>query len=120
MGDWARRLEGLESRDLDGGLTVHVARTYNQRRRGLARLDALPADHGLHILKCFAVHTFGMRFGLDLIWLDRRGDIVRIDRDVGPHRQRWCLRARSVVEVSAGQADNFVAAGVADGYTRQR
>jgi len=53
------------------GLTLHLARTYNERRRGLAGLDELPADHALHILKCFGVHTFGMRFDLDLIWLDK-------------------------------------------------
>jgi uncharacterized membrane protein (UPF0127 family) len=54
-----------------------------------------------------------MRFALDLIWLGKHGQVVRIDRDVPPRRLRTCLRARSVVEANAGQADAFIAAGLA-------
>lgn len=95
-----------------GDLAVIEAQTSSSRRRGLARLDALPADHALHIPQCPAVHTFGMRFALDLIWLRKDGAIARIDRDVAPARMRICVRARSVVETVAGHADDFVAAGV--------
>jgi uncharacterized protein len=120
MAGWSERLDGLATEELGDGLTLHLARTYNERRRGLAGLDELPADHALHILKCFGVHTFGMRFDLDLIWLDKGGSVVRVDRAVGRRRQRWCLRARSVVEAAAGRADKFLAAGVGAGYTRPR
>jgi hypothetical protein len=81
--------------------------------KGLARLDSLPHSAGLHIPGCPAVHTFTMRFSLDLIWLDRRGQVVRVDRDVPPKRMKACWRARSVVEVNAGAADEFLAAGLA-------
>lgn len=91
---------------------VIEAETRRSRRRGLARLDSLAADHALHIPETPSVHTFGMRFDLDLIWLRRDGSIARVDRGVGPWRMRLCLRARSVVETRAGQADAFVAAGV--------
>ena len=91
---------------------VIEAETHRSRRRGLARLDSLAADHALHIPQSPSVHTFGMRFDLDLIWLRRDGSIARVDRDVGPWRMRLCLRARSVVETRDGQADAFVAAGV--------
>jgi uncharacterized membrane protein (UPF0127 family) len=53
-----------------------------------------------------------MRFPLDLIWLDRAGRPVRIDRAVVPGRLRTCVRARSVVEAGAGTADDFLAAGL--------
>ena len=91
-------------------------------RAGVALTERVSdrVDHALHILKCFGVHTFGMRFDLDLIWLDKGGSVVRVDREVGRRRQRWCLRARSVVEAPAGRADKFLAAGVASGYTRPR
>jgi hypothetical protein len=79
---------------------------------GLAKLDALPEDEALHIPKCRSVHTFTMRFPLDLIWLDRAGQPVRIDRDVPPRRVKGCLRARSVVECNAGRAGTFLAAGL--------
>jgi uncharacterized membrane protein (UPF0127 family) len=51
-----------------------------------------------------------MRFPLDLIWLGKDGEIVRVDRDVPRNRLVTCLRARSVVEANAGAADEFVAA----------
>ena len=70
---YSERFAGLPRRALPGGLTVVQASTGKARRRGLARLDALPPDHALAIPWCPAVHTFGMRFSLDLIWLARDG-----------------------------------------------
>jgi uncharacterized membrane protein (UPF0127 family) len=46
-----------------------------------------------------SIHTFGMRFALDLVWLDGEGRVVRIDRDVRPWRVRGCRAARTVVEL---------------------
>jgi uncharacterized protein len=80
--------------------------------RGLAKLDAMPPTAALHIPKCWSVHTFTMRFPLDLIWLDKRGEVVRIDEDVAPRTVKSCVRARSVVETNAGTARAFVSAGL--------
>jgi uncharacterized protein len=107
------RFEGLPRRPLANGLVVIEARTHRSRRRGLARLDALAPDQALHIPQTPSVHTFGMRFALDLIWLGKDGGVVRVDRDVRSGRMRLCLKARSVVETAAGQADAFLSAGVA-------
>jgi uncharacterized protein len=107
------RFAGLPHRSLPGGLTVVEANTGKSRRRGLSRLDSLPGDHALLIPKCPSVHTFGMRFALDLIWLGKGGVVVRVDRDVPPRRMRVCARARSVVETVAGEADAFLSAGLA-------
>lgn len=104
------RFAGLPRRRLQGGLVVVEARTHRSRRRGLARLDSLAPDHALHIPQTPSVHTFGMRFALDLIWLARDGSVVRVDREVGPGRMRLCTRARSVVETVAGEGDRFAAA----------
>jgi uncharacterized membrane protein (UPF0127 family) len=109
------RFTGLPRHALDGGLVVIEAQTHRSRRRGLARLDALAPEHALHIPQTPSVHTFGMRFALDLIWLDGSGEVVRVDRDVPRRRMRLCVRARSVVETAAGRADAFLAAGLAAG-----
>ena len=82
------------------------------RMKGLAKLDSMPESTALHIPKCWSVHTFTMRFPLDLIWLGRDGRVVRIDEAVPPRRLRTCVRARSVVEANAGTAGAFVAAGL--------
>jgi len=106
------RLAGLRARSLGSGRHVAEARGPGTRLRGLARLDELPGEWGLHFPRCRVVHTMGMRFALDLVWLDRHGAVVEIVRDVGPGRHVACRRARSVVELRAGEADAFLAAGL--------
>jgi uncharacterized membrane protein (UPF0127 family) len=105
-----RRLEGLERRPLPGDLTLLVAGDRRSRRRGLARLDALPAGHALLFERCRSVHTLGMRFALDLLWLDGDGTLVRLDQAVEPRRVRTCLRARAIIEAAAGDGERFAAA----------
>jgi uncharacterized protein len=79
---------------------VRTARGFRERLIGLVFLREPPAD-GLLLPRTRSVHTFGMRFALDLHWLDGSGEVVRIDRAVPPRRIRTCLRARSVVELPA-------------------
>ena len=81
--------------------------------KGLAKLEDMPETTALHIPRCRSVHTFTMRFALDLIWLDKAGRVVRVDPEVPPRRLRNCLRARSVIETPGGTADRFLAAGLA-------
>ena len=115
---WEWRLGGLPALELPGGLRVHEARGMAARRRGLGGLDDLPGDCALR-LGCRAVHTFTMRFALDLIWLGADGTVLRVDRGVRPRRHRGCARARAVVETRAGFADRYIEAGVG-GYTGTR
>jgi uncharacterized protein len=79
---------------------------------GLALLDELPPDWGLHIPRCRSVHTFGMRFALDLVWLDGDGRVVEVRPEVPGRRNVACRQARSVVELNAGRGDAFLAAGL--------
>jgi hypothetical protein len=104
------RLAGLERRTLPGGLTLLVANDRRSRRRGLARLDELPAGHALLLERCRSIHTLGMRFALDLLWLGSDGAPLRLDHGVGARRVRTCLRARSVIEAAAGEGERFAAA----------
>lgn len=82
----------------DGRLPVRVARTRRERLRGLA-WRRRPAPYGLLIERCRSVHTFGMAFRLDLVWLDGEGRTVRVDRGVGPCRFKGCRKARAVLEL---------------------
>jgi len=110
--DACPRLDGLPGRELSGGLRVAEADSRAARMKGVARLDAMPERLALHIPRCRSVHTFTMRFPLDLIWLGKDGEVVRVDPAVPPRRLKWCLKARSVVEANAGTADHFVGAGL--------
>ena len=88
------------------------------RHRGLASREAarvagltgLEATRASSCPRCRSVHTAGMRFALDLVWLDAGGAVVRVDRGVQPFRMRSCREARSVVEVAAGRGDAFAEA----------
>ena len=98
------RLARLTTTTLPNGLRVREARTPLQRLRGLAGLSSIEPGEALLLRRCRSIHTLGMRFALDLIWLDADDRVIRIDRDVPPNRLRSCRRARSVVELTAGQA----------------
>jgi uncharacterized membrane protein (UPF0127 family) len=75
------------------------------RLRGLAFRDpSWLGGRGLLIPRTRSVHTFGMRFALDLHWLDEAGAVIRVDRAVPPRRVRGCRRARAVVELAAQAA----------------
>ena len=76
---------------------------------GLAGRRSLPRGRALLFPRCRSVHTFGMRFALDLVWL-AGGEPVRLDRGVRPGRVRSCRAADAVVEANAGEADEVVAA----------
>jgi uncharacterized membrane protein (UPF0127 family) len=107
---WQERLGDLATEPVPAGLVLHVARAFGERRRGLAKMEPMPPEHALHILRTNSVHTFGMRFALDLVWLGRGGRVVRIDRDVTSRRVKLCVGARSVVETRAGHGDVFARA----------
>jgi uncharacterized membrane protein (UPF0127 family) len=56
-----------------------------------------------------SIHTFGMRFALDLIWLDARGRALRVDSAVPARRVRSCAAATAVLELPAGGAAGIAA-----------
>ena len=83
---------------------IRVAGTSSQRRRGLLGVSALDGDAGLWICPCEAIHTFGMRIPLDVVFLDAASRVRKIRRGVARNRISLCLSARSVVEMSANNA----------------
>jgi uncharacterized membrane protein (UPF0127 family) len=85
---------------MDSRLETRVARRFGERLLGLAWTRS-PRAAAMLIPRCRSVHTIGMRFPLDLFWVDGRGEIVRVDRGVRPWRVRTCRTARGVIEVPA-------------------
>ncbi|MEI6446977.1 MAG: DUF192 domain-containing protein [Actinomycetes bacterium] len=99
------RLEGLPVLS-HGPVEVAIASTRIARLRGLAGRGVIPLPGlGLLLPRTRSIHTFGMGFRLDLIWLDSDGRAVRIDIGVKPRRILFCLRARSVLELPAAGRD---------------
>jgi uncharacterized protein len=83
------------------GRNLPVASTRRARLLGLAFLDRAEAGEGLLIPRCRSVHTFGMRFALDLIFLAADGRVVEVRREVPPRRLARCQAADSVLELPA-------------------
>lgn len=81
---------------------VEVAASGSKRNKGLLGRTELAEGEGLWIVPCEAVHTFWMRFSIDLVYLDRQKRIKKLVRDVPPWRLSGCLTAHSVVEIPAG------------------
>lgn len=82
------------------GRQVPVAGTFRARLLGLAYLDRAQAGPGLLIPRCRSVHTFGMRFSLDLYFLDECGAVLAVRRGVPARRVVSCRSADAVLEIS--------------------
>ncbi len=78
-----------------------MASDFRTRLLGLSHLDREAAGGGLLIPRCSSVHTFGMRFALDLHFLDGEGTVLLIRRNVPPLRFASCRRASAVLEIPA-------------------
>jgi uncharacterized membrane protein (UPF0127 family) len=85
-------------------LEVDVAATRAARRRGLLGRDSLAPTEGLMLAPCKAVHTVGMRFPIDVVFIDGDGKAVRVVRDLAPWRIAMSARAKAVIELAAGTA----------------
>ena len=97
------RFASLPVRDLFG-TPFPVAEGLRARLLGLALIGRESAGNGLLIPRCRSVHTFGMRFPIDILFLDEPGNPVSIHRAVGPGRLLWDRRAVQVLE-SVGRVD---------------
>src|SRR5512139_3009237 len=71
------------------------------RRRGLLGRDSLPEGSALIIAPSNAVHTFFMRFPIDIAFVRRDGRVLKVRSSVGPWRLAASLRAYAVVELPA-------------------
>lgn len=83
---------------------VQVAGDGRSRLKGLLGRKSLECGEGLWIVPCESVHTFWMRFPIDVIYLDRKHRVLKVRSAVRPWRMSACLRAHSVIELAAGTA----------------
>jgi uncharacterized membrane protein (UPF0127 family) len=90
---------------------VPVAESFRARLLGLAWRDRSRAGPGLLIPRCAGVHTFGMRFPLDVAFVDEGGAPIRIARAVPRRRLLTERRAFAVIESRAGEIARFVGRG---------
>jgi uncharacterized protein len=102
----AARLRPLPSATVLGR-KIPVATTFRSRLLGLAHLDREEAGQGLLIPRCASVHTFGMRFALDVYFLDSAGEPLAVRRGIPARRAFFRADARAVLEVPTTQGGEF-------------
>jgi uncharacterized membrane protein (UPF0127 family) len=86
---------------------LEMAASLWARTKGLIGRDHLPKDQALWILRCNSIHTFFMKFPIDLVFIDRDMIVRKTFKGVGPGRvvlPVW--RAKSVIEFSDGFLTN--------------
>ena len=85
------------------GSEVRLADTPGARRIGLLKHDKLNTGEGLWIYPTQAIHTFGMRFPIDVVFIDRRMRVKRIYHQLAPFRLTSLVwSAQSVLELPSG------------------
>jgi uncharacterized protein len=85
--------------------SADVADTSAKRRTGLLKHERLEPGEGLWIVPCESVHTFFMKFPIDLVYLDKRKKVRKVRNAVQPWRMSACLAAHSVLELPAGTVE---------------
>lgn len=93
---------------------ILVAESMFARMRGLLGRPALRSGEGMLLRSCNLIHTFGMRYPIDVVFLRRDGGVVEVASLVKPRRARGHIQAQCVLELAAGEA---VRCGIARGLT---
>jgi uncharacterized membrane protein (UPF0127 family) len=82
--------------------SVELALTRAERRRGLLGRDGLEPGHAMLIAPCSSIHTWFMRFPIDVIFVARDGRVVKTRAAIPPWRLALAPGAYAVVELPAG------------------
>ena len=82
-----------------------VADTSAKRRTGLLKHTGLEPGEGLWIVPCESVHTFFMKFQIDVLFLDKKRKVRKIRPSMKKWRIAGSMFAHSVLELPAGTAE---------------
>jgi uncharacterized membrane protein (UPF0127 family) len=82
---------------------VIEADTIFKRMKGLLGRDTLPAGEALWLRPCKSVHTIGMKFPIDILFLDKDRKVVGVEENIPPNRfSSFVFRADGALELPAG------------------
>ncbi len=86
---------------------VEVADSFCKRLKGLIGREGLPANGALVIEPCSSIHTVGMKFRIDVLFLDREDRVVGMRENIPPYRfTKVFWKANRVVELPASTIVN--------------
>jgi uncharacterized membrane protein (UPF0127 family) len=82
-----------------------VAESSLARMRGLLGRRSLAPEEGILLRPASSVHTWFMRFPIDVVFLDRNLAVLRVVPRLRPWRAAWRRRATAVLELAAGESE---------------
>lgn len=85
-------------------LLVHEATRFRTRLLGLLALPRLRPGEALALQPCGSVHTCFMRYAIDVVYLDADDAVIKVVPALAPWRVSACWRARTTLEMAAGEA----------------
>jgi len=88
------------------GDRIGIADTSAKRKTGLLKHAQLEPGEGLWIAPCEAVHTFMMKFPIDVVFLNRKRKILKVRPNMVRSRIAISFLAHSVLELPAGTLDH--------------
>jgi len=86
-------------------INVGVTETNIERSTGLLGTYYLPYSCGLLIQPCHVIHTFGMRYDIDVLFLDDNFGVLEIIPNLPPMQTAYCIAGKMALELPAGTAD---------------
>ncbi len=86
---------------------VKLARTWWQRAIGLLATPKLDDPRGLWIARCNSVHTIGMRYPIDVVFVAEDARVLKVVRTLRPLRAAVCRGAHATLELRAGSIDEY-------------
>lgn len=83
---------------------ILIADTLVTRLIGLMFKKSLVGAEGLLLNPCNSIHTFFMRYSLDIVFINSENRVVKIIREIKPWRMTWIyFRAKKTLELPAGK-----------------
>ncbi|MBI5172435.1 MAG: DUF192 domain-containing protein [Candidatus Melainabacteria bacterium] len=83
-----------------------VARSFFRRLKGLLGTDSLPDGEGLLLSPCNSIHMFGMKYAIDVVFLDKELVVVDVLENIAPGKaSRVYRKAYSCLELPAGKVN---------------
>ncbi|MCG7983458.1 MAG: DUF192 domain-containing protein [Candidatus Thiodiazotropha lotti] len=97
-------------------LKVRVANTFYTQLRGLLARKKLVSMEGLLLPGCSSIHTIGMHYALDIVFMDGKGRVIKTQACVKPFRAAVAKGASYTLELANGMIDRL---GISenDGFT---